>query len=822
MRLALYDQVPPPLRNYRVHDGRATFTVSGEFELDLSVAEEANTSQFFFVDIRFLFSPSSPIPKGRIFDQLDAKINEILHTDGLMGCFDFLHGLVLTNKINTLFKQAADLARGLWSDALRIELLHRTLVVQYWPARAGPKSWLEIGVQRSLRNNVMNDSSREVPRIGLRWMRDGQQANSNAVQFDSNELSMEHLLRSVIALHTSHLLSTAYAALDKSLLFSNHVLSLRAQLSSTEPGECYLDAQLTSSRSLRVSVEPLSGTITLSGAPMTLERPEPERHPSKSAIEELLSRVARLRCATAIEEIEFGTKALGLESIGQRGLGLDIRRLFPSNTMRSAFFTHPLWDRRWVVAATSSMDGDSWWLVQLRPAESNNTSPAHPVSATLMSTQQRFNYLACAELLHGLTGMLAIYANARFLAKLPNSHFYPSLEDLHLDSNLQVPDIIFRYKPAALPSSLRIALPAGIDQGSYLQDTVRLSFHGVDRQNQSAVLVAYGSLRYRVKSLLSLVSKADPSILMQDNGSGFALRLLVPAGTSIMVSLFERLQRFDCVLSILQSLVQQGMEPQSLSLSQVAFLYGPDQKFAARFDINISGPSLSDCVDAPHGLSNTGPLFRRHLKVEFDSPSPHRRIQEPLTVALNHRFSETGVDSILGFMTDTFPLLQCLDQITRAVPTESSTVHVIARSPMVFQFRYPRLNYRFRLSARPRLGRMVWLLEDSNRSNSPEGSHSARTVKDKIYNSKGDGWQGLGDGAISFFEKIGNLLYELHSALGACPPEPNVQKIERQGEQASTAEQHSQAGAIVNAAKLETASPQKIDILGNADVITID
>ncbi|KAJ5918667.1 hypothetical protein N7466_010659 [Penicillium verhagenii] len=822
VRLALHDQVPPSLRNYRVHDGRVTFTVPGEFELDLSVAEESNTSQFFFVDIRFLFSPSSPIPKGRIFDQLDAKINEILHIDGLIGCFDFLHGLVLTNKINTLFKQAADLARGLWSDALRIELLHRTLVVQYWPARVGPKSWLEIGIQRGVRKNAVNDCGKEVPRIGLRWMRDGQHANSNAIQFDSNDLSMERLLRSIIALHTSHLLSTAYATLNKSLLYFNHVLSLRAQLSSTEPGECFLDAQLTFSRSLRVSIEPLSGAITLSSASVTSERPEPERSANKSAIEELLSRVSRLRCATAIEEVEIGTKSLGLETIGQRSLGLDIRRLFPSNTMRSAFFTHPLWDRRWAVAATSSMDGDGWWLVQLRSTESNITLPAHRVSTTLISTQRGFDYLACAESLHGLTGMLSIYANARFLAEMPDLQFYPSLDQLQLGANLQVPDLIFRYKPSALPSSLRISLPAGIEHGSYLQDTVRLSFHGVDHQNKSAVLVAHCSLRYRVKSLLSLVSKTDSSLLMQDKGCGFALRMVVPAGKCIMIGLFERLQRFDCVLSILQSLVKQGMEVRSLSLSQVAFLYGPGQKFAARFDIDVSEHSLCDFIDASHGLSNADPLFRRHLKISFDSPSPHRRIQEPLTVVLNHRFSETGVDSILGFMSDTFPLLQCLDQITKTAPTESSIVHVTARSPMVLQFHYPRLNYRFRLSARPRLGRIVWLLEDSNRSESLEGSHSSNIVRDKIYNSKGDGWQGLGDGAISSLEKIGNLLFELHSSLGACVPEPNIQGTEKKTEQDSTAELHPEAGPIMNTAMLETTSAERTDILGNADVITID
>ncbi|KAJ5953394.1 hypothetical protein N7454_000290 [Penicillium verhagenii] len=787
----------------------------GEMKRDLVRAQVANPDLKTALEI---------LLKGRVatLPDLDAKINEILHINGLIGCFDFLHGLVLTNKINTLYKQAADLARGLWSDALRIELLHRTLVVQYWPARVGPKSWLEIGIQRGVRKNAVNDHGKEVPRIGLRWMRDGQHANSNAIQFDSNDLSMERLLRSIIALHTSHLLSTAYATLNKSLLYFNHVLSLRAQLSSTEPGECFLDAQLTFSRSLRVSIEPLSGAITLSSASVTSERPEPERSANKSAIEELLSRVSRLRCSTAIEEVEIGTKSLGLETIGQRSLGLDIRRLFPSNTMRSAFFTHPLWDRRWAVAATSSMDGDGWWLVQLRSTESSITLPAHRVSTTLISTQRGFDYLACAELLHGLTGMLSIYANARYLAEMPDLQFYPSLDQLQLGASLQVPDLIFRYKPSALPSSLRISLPAGIEHGSYVQDTVRLSFHGVDHQNKSAILVAHCSLRYRVKSLLSLVSKTDPSLLMQDKGCGFALRMVVPAGNSIMIGLFERLQRFDCVLSILQSLVKQGMEVQSLSLSQVAFLYGTGQKFAARFDINVSRLSLSDFIDASHGLSNADPLFRRHLKITFESPSPHRRIQEPLTVVLNHRFSETGVDSILGLMSDTFPLLQCLDKITKTAPTESSIVHVTARSPMVLQFHYPRLNYRFRLSARPRLGRIVWLLEDSNRSDSLEGSHSSSIVRDKIYNSKGDGWQGLGDGAISSLEKISNLLFELHSSLGACVPEPNMQGTEKKTEHDSTTELHTEAGPTMNTAMLETTSVQRTDILGNADVITID
>ncbi|KAJ5142091.1 hypothetical protein N7526_003086 [Penicillium atrosanguineum] len=830
VRLALHDQAPRPLRNYRVHDGRVTFTVSGEFELDLrgnkfTILLRGHSLPFFTV---------VPIPKGRIFNELDAKVNDLLRTEGLMGCFNFLHGLVLTNKVNTLFRQARDLARGLWSEALRIEMLHRTLVVQYWPLRAGPKSWVEIGVQRGPRRSYSQDLGDQVSRLGLRWMRDGQQASSDAVHFDLDKLSMERILRSVIALHASHLLATAYATLKKYNLFSSRTLSLCAQLSPTEPGDCYLDIQLTTSRHLRVSVEPLSGTITLSGTSSALERHDGERGPNKSAIEEMLARVTRLRCLTAVDEIESGTKALGLESVNQRGLGLDVRRLFPSNVLRSAFFTHPLWDRRWVAAATSSMDGDSWWLLQLHTVDATRSGTpftvhdintgfplAHAISKTFMAQQGRFDYTACAELAYGLTGMLAIYANARCLAELPNAHFYPPLEQLQLGSELQVPDLFLQYKASTIPSAFRISLPSGLSRGSYLQDTVRLSFHGIDRGSQSVVLMAYGTLRFRIKCLLPLLSQMDPSLLLQDKGSGFALRLLVPAGHSVIIGLFERLQRLECVLSILQSLIQKDMEPRSLSLTEVTFSYGPNKKFSCRFGINVSGPSLSTYIDVPQALLNVDPLFQLRLRVSFDNPSPHRRISESLTVALNHRFAESGVDSILGFMSDTFPLLHCFDQITlKPAQTKSSLVHVTVRTPLSFQIHYPRLKTRFRLSARPRHGRSVWVLEDANATASLlDRSQIVAAVREKVYNSKGDGWQGLGDGAMSSMDKVGGLLSRLHECMCACHLVPIKQDDEGKQEQSDTGPPRPQGVPVP--LKPAKASPQKGG-MGKADIITID
>ncbi|OQE27127.1 hypothetical protein PENFLA_c006G00222 [Penicillium flavigenum] len=781
VRLAIHDSVPPPLRNYRVHDGRVTFTISGEFELDLSVAEESKASQFFFVDIRFLFSPSSPIPKGRIFNELDGKINDLLRDDGLMGCFQFLHGLVLTNKINILFKQAVDLSRGLWADALRIELLHRTLVVQYWPQRAGPKSWLEIGVKTGHRSGSSSDPKPGMSHVGFRWMRDGQQVSSDAIRFNPSDLSMELILRSVIALHTSHLLSTAFATLKKHILFSNHTLSLQAQLSPTEPGDCRLDVQLTASRSLRVSIEPMSGSITLCGTPHVLERLDGDRGLYKSSIEEILSRIARLRCITAVDEIDSGTKALGLEPVNQRVLGLDPRKLFPPGVMRTAFFTHRLWNRHWVAAATSSMDGDRWWLVQLRPTETAKMGPfysigdhsmsvpqAHVVSETLVPAQKRLNYTTCAELVHGLTGILAIHANARYLADLPAMHFWPSLKELQLETNLTVPGLLFNYSSSTLPPAFRITLPFGVKKQSQFKEMIRLVFHGIDYQSRSVIMMAHGTLKTRIKSLVPLVSSIDSSLIIEDKGAGFALRLLVPAGHSVIACLFELLQRLECVLSILQSLIRKGMEPRSLSLSRIDFAYGPENKFSALFDISSKGPSLSDYVDVANAISKAKPLFQLKLGIKFESSSPHRRIQEPLTVALNQRFTEAGVESTLQLLATTLPLLRSLDQITpQSNHTDLSIVQIIVRKPTVYMIHYPRLRSRFHLSAVMHQDRLVWMLRDANGMDQSGRGQVAAFVQEKLYQSKGDGWNGMGDGAVASINKVGNLILELHECLNA-------------------------------------------------------
>lgn len=711
------------------------------------------------------------------------KVNDVLRDKGLAGCFDFLHNLVLTNKIQTLFKQAANLARGPWSDVLRVELLHRTLVVQYWASKAGPKSWIEIGIKSGCRADGRgNASGWRIPHLGVRWMRDGQEVDSGGIQFDTASLSVEGVLRSVIALHISHILALAYARLSENLLFSAGELSLRTQLAMAEPGNCELNAQLTLSRQLRVSIEPMSGTSILSATPSILERPEGDRNPDRASDGEIVSRISRLRCIAAIEEIESNMRMLGFEAVNPRGIRLDARKVFPSNILRSSFFSHQLWERNWILAATSSMDSDNWWLVQLRqaapsrpgirtsfPVDAGTNLPsivrsAQVISSTFHPARQQLSYASFADLGHCLTGTLAVHANVRYLTDLQSIAFHPSLQRLQIQSSLRVPDIHIQYETANLPPALRLTLPAGLKGKYFIKDAVRLAFCGIDVQTRAAIMVAYGNLSVPVKALDKLIPKCDDrSLVFRPKGSGFALRLLAPAGHSVIIDLVKTLQRLECVLSIVESIQQKKMAVQSFSLSRIVFAYDPERDLSAAVHIEARGSPSMERVDPADLATQSDPLSRLHLSMSFDRKAPHRRIQESLTAILNNESCGAGFDSALAILSLTLPLLRALDRIT-ANPSLKGLLRtqVTVRNAKSFHIHYPVHKFRFRLTAGQYLDRMAWILKDASAAQDKSNHvQLAAKLQDGLYNSKGDGWRGLGNGAVAEVDKIENLLLAL-------------------------------------------------------------
>ena len=780
IRLALYESIPSTFRTYHVHDGRVTFVVPEEFELDLSVAEEDKSSQFFFVDIRFLFTPSVRIPKGRVFDEFDLKVNNALRDGGLGGCFTFLHNLVVTDKINILFKQAVELATTLWAGALHVELIRRTLVLQYWTtSRQDHKSWLEIGIKSGRQNSKL---SHGIPCLALRWMRDGQEVDCESVLFNTGALSLESILRSVIGLHISHILSTAYAKLSEMRLFAGHTFCLHAELSRVEPGDCHLDVQLTASRSVRVSIEPMSGIWILSGTQTAAERSESERsNVEKPPADDLVLRVSRVRCMAAMEEIETNVNVLGLETVNARELKFDARRVFAHNILRFSFFQHRYWNCNWFAVATSSMDGDHWWAIKLGSggsvSEANDPRAtvveyAQVISGSFLTSRRRLDYSLFSDLGHCLSGMVAVHANARFLAELQSILFSPSLEGLQLEASLKVPGIFLRYQPGKLPLSLQMTVPTGFKKRSFAKETIRLAFAGVDPSNEKlAVMVAYGRLRVPGKALPVLDSKVDDSLVIRPTGSDFAIRLVAPAGQPVVVDLFEQLQKLECALSILETLRRKRMDVRNFSLSRITFAYGPETALSACINVEVlrpRHPSHQNGDDDP--LSRASSTFRLRLGFYFERPNPHCRFQESITRVLNDSYPELSLESALDLLAVTLPLFQAFDRVTANQSREETLrMQVTVRNFRAFVISYPMQKCRMTLT----LGRypncLGWVLKDaSDPSARPKSGQVVARLRQMVYNTRGDGWKGLGNGAVANVKGVGSLISKLDECLLDC------------------------------------------------------
>ncbi|OXV08409.1 hypothetical protein Egran_03829 [Elaphomyces granulatus] len=771
-RLLVHDFIPASFRTYLVHDGRVTFYVPGEFEIDLSIAEESHISQFFFIDIRFLFSPSSPIPIGRLSNDLDFKINNVLRTESLVGCFGFLHNMVLTNKVIILFKQAMRMARESWSDSIHVELLHRTLIVQYWVTRTGLKSWLEIGIRSGRQNpnheNLDDPGMSGVPRLSLRWVRENLEADNDDITFDTENLSMESILRSAIALHASHLLHAVYDKIRKRLLYSSHSLSLRARFSTDEPGDCSLEVQLTRSRYLRVLIEPTSGVVTTSITPSLLSRLESDNSVEKFSTDDIVNRISRLRCIAAMEEIESNARILGLEINNHRRPKNEGRRLFPPNVLRS-YFWHRHWERNWVVAATSSMDGDDWWVIRMKPATRPLNGPApdgsvpqsaRNVTGSLLFSQQCFGYPSLGGLELSLAGMLAIHANAHYLAELNCLNSFPPLQKLQFGASLKVPTLYIRFELLKLPPTLQILPPDGLRGKSHICETIRLSFRGFDKQAKAVIMIADGKLKSPIRGVGKTTLKSNHSLVFPPSGCRFAIRFLAAAGKPIITELFDHIQRLEFILSIIDSLHRKKAEIYSISLSRVSFGYGSSQDLSARIVIKQSEPSNLADLEPATLLSQTKPLFRLRMSIDFDPSSPHRRIKESFATILNQDGANTSLDSVIELLAFTLPLLRSLDRIT----DHGSKVHVTARNAKTYNLRYSDPRFRFLVTASQHRDSMGWMLKDIRTvEDRSERSEVENYVQERIFNSNGEGWRGLGSGVVADADKVGNLIVALDS-----------------------------------------------------------
>lgn len=364
-----YDNIPYHFRNYTIKSGRVTFRVEGEFEVDLTIADEDPEKQFWFIDFRFLFTPSVSSLADHMRFALESKVNAILEKDGLAGCYHFLHELALTHKISELRRQAYELARSRWIDTLKVESLHRALSIQYWVDRYGkdgPKSWIILGVVSGKKKGGMHDE-KETSRIGIRWFRDSKEVKDVEIPLELTNLSAEELLRSVINLHVAHILESMYKNLKAKPLFANRDLALSFRRSTEGAGEPELRVQLTSQYEIGVLVEFISGKFAIS--PASRLASQAETRLNSQTVDPASNGhgfIENLHCVLVSEDTVSRAFTVGWLPVRNPGLPQDeLKPFLPRDTLQLSWFRKYGWHPDWFLAFSSGMSGERWWLIEM-------------------------------------------------------------------------------------------------------------------------------------------------------------------------------------------------------------------------------------------------------------------------------------------------------------------------------------------------------------------------------------------------------------------------------------------------------------------------
>lgn len=745
------------------------FVVPSEFEVELSVAEEMQSSQFFFVGVEFLFSPTSDIPKGKLLDNLDQKVNAALVHSGLVGCYSFLHGLALTLKIIILFKQASDLSHGLWLDTLRVDLLRRTLVVQYWSHKSGPKSWIELGISKpgeSDRNRDLESSN--TPSLRLKWIRDGIEEDPNNVHIDLESLCMESILRSVTSLHISHLLLCTYERLRACSLYKQYGLGVAVSASAVEPGNCSLDIELTKAKQLKVMMDHVTGTTILRAIPPLTVHYVSETDSDRSVTDEMFFRICRLRCFTVREEIDSYFRLAGWERIEpQHVKPADVGEFFPASTIRYMLFSrHKLWRPNWTVAFTSAVDGDSWWIVHLRdnqPMEPPYPEPLsleaiYPIDSNRVDLPHPLNFSSFGKLAKSLSEAVEIQANLVSLAQLSVLQPIPH----RLCPRHQPQTIVVRFEQLDITPALQIYPRSTIERRPSIKGTIRLSLHAVDSGSSCATMLARGRLSGHIESLRTFTRETCREMATRCSGTSFGMYFRVPIGQPVVFPLFIQIQQLEIVISSLKRLEAKQFVPQAASLARVDFAYGKFLGFRASIKFKYHQFVDPRNFDDTASLTES-PRFRFTMDLYFPPRNPHRRIKEPLVNILND--PRGGLDSTLGLLVVTMPLLHALAPMclrSQANEKTNLSVQLSTRDARVYRFRYSSICIRLNVYLCRRRGRVVWVLRSGLESGEQQGRSSLQgLLSSRLYNSSGDGWVGLRNGAIAEAEKVGNLLAAL-------------------------------------------------------------
>jgi len=771
VRLNLHEQLPPYFCNYSIANGRATFVVPNEFELDLAVTDEDTTSPFYFIDIRFLFSDAPPLADGPARAHLEGKVNQLLQTEGLSAAYDFLHGFVLTHKITLLRIQASDLARTRWTECLHVEPVHRSLIVQYWTGQPGSKSWIEVGIKKG--QKAENSDQPHTPaRLNVRWFRAGKEIPDTNFAIDTANPSMEHLLNQVTAAHMTlrlELVNNQLLAISP----ANSVLDIDLKASSTNPNACALSMKLAKhGLDTTLRIIPVNGNISIS--PVSAASIDVERRLNSDPTIDAAQILSYLNCKLVQDQITRKAVQAGwlLMPTAQQG---DVNKIFSEQVVRRTTFTRHGWGEDWAICLTVSLQGTKWWIVRLASTTSTSRTinTAEPLSVP--SSTKSFDR-------HTL-----MLIESRAVAQISLSNISSQLRSDEISHEIRHVSPATTQK-TSLPSASTTTAVVGIKfedcmQPSSVQErkvwkawcgsAMILTHHGVDETAKDAVKVVHvlkaNLTPHTARILAPLVGTrtASQDIVFAANGI-LALQLRTHFGVDLISIIKGKLRRVQRLATCLAAIAKREFAVEKVAVTGLVFRYSAASS-AQRLKAGIL---FTDDAAQPMQL---------RFATE-DTLNPHRRVQPLLQNLLlappgvsSMMEERSRVERLFDTLHTTTPLLSACATIEAkdlAAKTLRVTIRNLAHLRIVYSSPLPSIT--LNIEATRKEGKNYWSITILKAS-TPEYDKALDLLQQVWQGKDINGVKGFRTGIVAEVQVMDRLLLDFDALIRAQGGDANGQ-----------------------------------------------
>ncbi|KAI1122398.1 mediator complex subunit MED14 [Nemania abortiva] len=682
LNLEDHENIPEQFQDFEIHSGRVTFKVSGEFEVDVTIADEDPEKQYWFIDFRFAFEPAPSELSDHLRQFLELKVNEILQKDGLLGCYKFLHEFVLTHKITEYLRQAVDLNKGRWAGMLQVERLKRAMAIHYWSGRQpldGPRSYVIMGVS-SGKNSSLVPSQSIRSRLSLRWFRDGIEVKDVQFPLDGKIISAEALLNQVIGKHIEHILRAFYDKMQSQERFRKREATLEVNIVDGNPEESALMMQLSHEQCLSIKVAPITGALLATPQSRGIFDLQTQLNKgtkeTKRAITDQVELLERFRCYFMEDELSRRGKSRGWSVCNPHPVKHEVAKqiLQPKESYHLVWLKRRGLPDNWYIMASQSPGGDRWWLIELANHSGNARITTH-ARLPLSQSTPRYSDKFFAELTFFSSAMMSQIGILGAMHKERIKYGVQDRIDPMIPPNMKVPTIHVRLSEILSRHHPHVSK----NISSWAFDFVEISLKNIERPIPQASGPNIGLQSDEDRSALSTLEQrrynivvdarvkvADPSrfgplrgnverdVAFNERLGVFAFVIEAEVGGSILDTLAHRLQALSRLAGSIDAIRQsrRDIQCEEITLNNVKFSY-TDQVRPANLGGHQSGHRWTASLD----------LQTDNMKLILDPENPQFRAADQFNRLIN---SKEGFKGVPWFLSITLPVQRALSSVERA------------------------------------------------------------------------------------------------------------------------------------------------------------